>query len=146
MKWDELPPQQESSCVHYTTIGSVTFSNESTAKLIQLIFNPGPGEDHGPCNLEGTFCASENYAFNYYTHDKVHPNTMIQSLMANSLITVLNQELALGIAPFSDQEIIDIATTPVPEPRAAWGLAAAVLGLGAWARRRRDPAILESGS
>ena len=26
MKWDELTPMQESFCVHYTTIGSVTFS------------------------------------------------------------------------------------------------------------------------
>ena len=26
MKWDELTPKQESFCVHYTTIGSPTFS------------------------------------------------------------------------------------------------------------------------
>jgi hypothetical protein len=119
------------------TVGGISFADTSVAKLSQLLFNPAPGEDHGPCNLEGTFCASEAYAFNYFTHDMVHPNTIIQGLMANEFIRVLNDEFGLEIATLSDAEILDVALHPVPEPVTA-PLGGAALAL-AWLARRRRP-------
>ena len=106
------------------------------AKLRHLV--PKGAEQHGPCATNASLCASRDYALNFWLHDEVHPSTIVQGLMANDFIRAVNLHLGTEIAPLSDLEILENASTFVPEPGAwlSWTAVVAALGL-AWRRSLR---------
>jgi hypothetical protein len=93
-------------------IGELSIPFDSIAKMAQLV--PPSAAEHGSCAANASLCASRNYALNFWLHDRVHPNTVAQGLMANDFIAALNLELGAGIDPLSDEEILENALVPEP--------------------------------
>lgn len=103
----------------------------SLATASDLVPAGAPGA--GPCATSG--CATAAYALNFRMHDGIHPNTIVQGLMANEFISTLNVSLGLGIAPLSDAEIFANA---VPEPSTALLVCVGLSILGRRRNRRAD--------
>jgi hypothetical protein len=113
------------------TIGGLFIELGSAASPGDL----GP-EGTGPCNSLGE-CATEQHANNYIAEDGLHPNTVIQGLIANEVIGTLNEYYGYSINSLNDEEILSVAgVTTVPVPAAAWLFASALLGLGVVKRRK----------
>lgn len=107
-----------------------TIPQASEATLAQAMLDPTPGVR--PCDSLGN-CATKDYALNFTASDGIHPNTIVQGLIANEFLEAVNPLLASPIALLSDAEILAAA---VPEPGIATLLA---FGVGGWilARTRR---------
>jgi hypothetical protein len=58
----------------------------------------------GPCSTSG--CATEAYAFNYTTHDGLHPGTIVQGFRANEFIKAVNYHFGSSIPLLTEQEIL----------------------------------------
>lgn len=94
----------------------------------------------GPCNSEG-LCALSSHANHYAAEDGLHPNTLIQGLMANQIISALNQSYGHNIQALSDQELLAVAgVSEVPVPAAFWFFASSLLGLRVVQSRSRRAA------
>lgn len=109
-----------------------------------LLIEPGTvadGDDisvdgDGACNAEG-LCALDSHALNFTAEDNRHPNTIIQGLIANEVISVLNSSYGHNIALLSDDELLGLAgITAVPVPAAAWLFGSALIGLAGVKRRK----------
>ncbi|WP_145999110.1 hypothetical protein [Oceanicoccus sp. KOV_DT_Chl] len=87
------------------------------------------------CNTAGE-CALDSHALNYAAEDGLHPNTIIQGLLANEMIAALNDNYGHNITQLSDQEILSLAgVSAVPVPAAMWLFTSALLGLVGLKRR-----------
>ncbi len=99
-----------------------------------LVIPPGPPASAadlsptgaGPCNSAGE-CATPSHALHFTAEDGIHPNTIIQGLIANEIIDALNSNFGHQIAPLSDTEILELAG--VPEPHISLLLVFGVLAL-----------------
>ncbi len=63
----------------------------------------------GPCDSLGN-CATLEYARNFIASDNIHPNTVVQGLIANEALKALNTRIKPPIHLLSDIEIILAAT------------------------------------
>lgn len=63
----------------------------------------------GPCDSLGN-CATLEYARNFTASDNLHPNTVVQGLIANEALKALNTRIKPPIPLLSDIEIILAAT------------------------------------
>ncbi len=59
----------------------------------------------GPCNSSGN-CATLSHSSKYIADDGLHPNTIIQALIANEVLQGLNNAYNAGIPLLSDDEIL----------------------------------------
>lgn len=109
-----------------------------------LLIEPGTVADSddisvdgdGACNAEG-LCALDSHALSFTAEDNIHPNTIIQGLIANEVIGVLNSAYGHDIALLSDGELLGLAgITAVPIPAAAWLFGSALIGLVSIKRRK----------
>jgi lysophospholipase L1-like esterase len=124
--------------LHY---GGYVIPDGSSATLAQTI--PSGSPNAGPCKSTGD-CATPAYVLNAIADDGLHPNTVMQGLLANEFLTVLNPFLGSPIPLLSDDEVLEAAapgTAMVEVPMLAPGpllvLAAGLAGLGALGLRRR---------
>lgn len=81
----------------------------STADLV-----PAGTPGAGACNSQG-MCAGPHHALHSISEDGIHPNTIMQGLVANAVLAALNAELNLDIALLSDDELIRLSGAPVSE-------------------------------
>ena len=94
----------------------------------------------GPCNSEG-LCALESHAQYYSAEDGLHPNTLIQGLIANEVIMALNNAYGHDIDTLTDQELLSVAgVSEVPVPAAFWLFASSLLSLSGSRLVRRSRA------
>lgn len=116
-------------------IGNLTVDMSAAASAADL-----SADGTGPCNDLG-MCATESHALYGSAEDGLHPNTLIQGLIANQIIAALNDNYGYGIAELSDQEILSVAgVSAVPVPAAAWLFASGLVGLAGIKRRRSQQA------
>lgn len=66
----------------------------------------------GPCDTSG--CALPSHANHFSADDGLHPNTIIQALIANQIIATLNSAYDRNIAPIRDAEILALVGVPLP--------------------------------
>ncbi len=105
------------------TIGDLIIELDTAASAADI-----SAEGTGPCNSLG--CATESHANYYLADDGLHPNTIVQALIANQIIDALNSHYGHSIALLSDEEILAVAgISAVPVPAAAWLFGSALLGL-----------------
>lgn len=114
-------------------VGGEVIPFDSIGKLTELVLR-GSG-DYGPCATQGGLCASRKYALTFWLHDRVHPNTVPQGLMANDFLGALNLELGTAFSPLTDEEVLELAL--VPEPSGLPAALALLGGLGGLQRRAR---------
>lgn len=117
-------------------IGEFSVPFDSIARILELV--PKDSPEHGPCSTNADLCASMDYALNFWVNDRVHPNSIVQGLMANDFLAALNLELGLDVPLLTDAEILENAFTEpmfVPEPDAGRAALVAVLALLAVRRR-----------
>lgn len=92
----------------------------------------GPGDlspgAAGPCNSAGQ-CATPSHAESFAAEDGIHPNTVIQALIANEIIEALNASYGHSIQTLSDAEILALAAVPEPGSGALLALGLAGLAL-----------------
>ena len=63
----------------------------------------------GPCNSAGQ-CAAPSHADHYRAEDGLHPNTLVQGLIANQVIEALNDRYDTGIELLTDDEILALTS------------------------------------
>jgi phospholipase/lecithinase/hemolysin len=91
----------------------------------------------GACNSQG-MCAGPTHALHRTVEDGIHPNTIVQGLMANEILAALNAELGENIPLLTDNELIALSGAPVsdvPLPAGAWLFGSALLGLAGLRRK-----------
>jgi hypothetical protein len=76
---------------------------DSAATEEDLVPAGTPGA--GACN-SAEKCAGLSHADNYRAEDGLHPNTLIQGLIANQVLTALNEKYDLGVELLSEEEIM----------------------------------------
>ena len=85
------------------TIGDFTVVNGTTAKKADLL--PSGSTNIGKCRAD-KLCAGPTHKNHFIADDGLHPNTLIQALVANQVIKALNAAYALNIQLLSDDEIL----------------------------------------
>ena len=88
--------------------GSVTIAGnvltiDSAATADHLV--PADTAGAGACNSSGR-CAGPGHADHYRAEDGLHPNTLIQGLIANQVLKAINEHYDLDLALLSDDEIV----------------------------------------
>jgi hypothetical protein len=68
----------------------------------------------GPCNSSGD-CATLLHSTKYIADDGLHPNTIVQALMANEVLKAMNSAYGAGIALLSDEEILELVSIPIDD-------------------------------
>ncbi len=68
-------------------------------------------EGAGPCNSAGD-CATLSHASKYIAEDGLHPNTIIQAMLANQVLKAMNGAYNAGIPLLSDEEILGVLSIP----------------------------------
>jgi hypothetical protein len=111
----------------------------SVATLAQTIPEGTPGA--GPCDAAGN-CGTLAYALNFIASDNLHPNTVVQGMLANAFLTEVNPFLDTPVALLTDEEILALASgsaaVPTLGPLAVVLLAAGLAGIGIVMLRRRE--------
>ena len=87
------------------TVGDFTVVYGSAAKQADLL--PATAQHIGKCRSD-KLCAGPTHKNHFIADDGLHPNTIIQALMANQIIAALNGAYQLNIAPLSDSEILSL--------------------------------------
>jgi len=64
----------------------------------------------GPCNSAGN-CATLSHTKKYLAEDGLHPNTIIQALIANEVLKAMNSAYGTGIPLLTDDEILGTVST-----------------------------------
>lgn len=107
----DLFPLEQNDCI--VRVGDKVVQVARKAEAGDLTFL----EPHGPCWIrQGALCASEAYALAFFLEDKVHPNSVIQGLMANGVLRALDQAMDLSLPLFTDAEILANALGPYDPP------------------------------
>ena len=107
-------------------VGGLSISADTSASANDDLSAAGLG----PCSNNGDTCALTSHASHATAEDGLHPNTLIQGLMANQVIGALNQAYGHNIQALSDQELLAVAgVSEVPVPGALWLFASSLLGL-----------------
>jgi len=84
-------------------IGDRVIPFDSAATDADLVPRGTPGA--GACNSKGR-CAGPQHVLRYRAEDGLHPNTVIQGLMANEVLKALNAAYGAGIELLTDEEIL----------------------------------------
>ena len=107
------------------TVGGLVIQPDTVATSADI----GPQGDGVFCNTDGG-CALDSHALNIAAEDGVHPNTIIQGLMANEIINALNANYGHSVELLTDAEIWGLAgVTAVPVPAAVWLFGSALITL-----------------
>lgn len=87
------------------TVGDFTVVYGSAATTADLL--PQGSPHTGKCRSD-KLCAWPTHRNHFIADDGLHPNTLIQGLMANQVIKVLNQAYQLNIKTLSDAELLGL--------------------------------------
>lgn len=90
------------------SIGDFTVIYGSAAKAADLLPQGVPVA--GKCRTD-KLCAGPTHKNHFIADDGLHPNTLIQALMANQVIKALNLAYSLNISVLSDAEILSLTTS-----------------------------------
>ncbi len=88
------------------TVGGVTVLGGTTAIESDLVWSMSP--NHGKCNSSYK-CAGSDHKYRFAAEDGLHPNTIIQGLIANQVVEALNNIYNTGIKPLTEAEIVDMS-------------------------------------
>lgn len=84
-------------------IGGLHIPQDSIATEADLVAAETVGA--GKCRSDNR-CAGPSHKEKYIADDGLHPNTIVQGLIANQVIYALNDGFGLAIAPLSESEIL----------------------------------------
>ncbi len=88
------------------TVGGVTVPFASAVTNADLVDAGTPGA--GKCRSDNK-CAGPAHKTRYSASDGLHPNTLVQGLIANQIIKAFNESYGMSIDELSDDEILALA-------------------------------------
>lgn len=103
---DPLDPHQRNPDGSFS-VGGLLVTNTAASRepaAGDLAPAGSPGSSSTLCNASG-YCATANHVMHFIADDGLHPNTVVQAMMANQVIKALDTHFGENIPVLSDEEI-----------------------------------------